>query len=227
MSAKMLSAELCIPSATCYRILCTFAAARWVRRDTRGGYHISHELGLVGGLTSYMGLVLPRLVEPLRRVAEETKLNAKVTVREGNEWLMIARHELPKDITISQRIGMRASVHVGSVGAALLKDEEDAQIRRLLVGVQPSVARDAWRRIRFCQQHGYAADLAETHPVIHALSVPLNLAFPDSPAALTVFGWSGEMPNKAIPPIVQKLRATARAIRASLAKLVPRPESKT
>lgn len=216
ISAKILSSELGVPSATCYRILCTFTAAHWVRRDVRGEYHLSHGLGLVGGLARRMGVVLPRLAEPMKRLAEQTQLTVKVTVREGSEWLMIARHELPKDISVSQRVGMRSPVHVGSVGAALLGSEEDAQIRHLLDEVAPGAARSAWRRIRHCRLHRYAMDFSETHPSIHALSVPLDLGFPDSPAALTVFGWPNELPVKSIPVTVQKLRATTRAIRASL-----------
>lgn len=216
LSAKMLSTELGVPSATCYRILCTFTAAHWVRRDVRGDYHLSHGLGLVGGLARRMGVVLPRLAEPMKRLAEQTRLTVKATVREGPEWMMIARHELPKDISVSQRVGMRSPVHVGSVGAALLSSEEDAQIHRLLADVAPAVARGAWRRIRFCRLHRYAMDFCETHPSIHALSAPLDLGIPDSPAALTVFGWPDELPVKSIPAVVQKLRASARSIRASL-----------
>lgn len=217
LTAKALAGELGIPPATCYRILATFAEARWVRRDAQGGYHLSQALGLVGGLARRMGVVLPRLAEPLKQLAENTRLTAKVTVREGAEWLMIARHEVPKDIAVSQRVGMRAPVYVGSVGAALLASEDDAQIHRLLFGAKPAAAKDTWRRVRFCRQRRYAMDPGETHPSVHALSVPLDLGFPDSPAALTAFGLPDELPARIAPSLVQKLRATARGIEASLA----------
>lgn len=216
LSAKALSVELGIPPATCYRILCTFAEAHWVRRDALGGYHLSHALGLVGGLARRMGIVLPHLAEPLKRLAERTRLTTKVTIREGAEWLMIARHEVPKDITVSQRVGMRSPIYIGSVGAALLANEDDAQIERLLLKVKPSAANDTWRRIRFCRLRRYAVDLGETHSSIHALSVPLDLGFPDSPAALTVFGLPDEVLAKSVPALVQGLRATMREIEADL-----------
>ena len=188
-----------------------------MRRDAHGDYHLSEALGLVGGLARRMGVVLPRLAEPLKRLSEITQLTAKVTVREGAEWLMIARHELPKDISVSQRVGMRFPIHVGSVGAALLANETDAQIHRLLLDVKPAAAKDTWRRIRCCRLRRYAADLGETHSSVHALSVPLDLGFPDSPAALTVFGLPDEVPAKSVPAIVQKLRAALREIEMSLA----------
>lgn len=217
LSAKALSVELGIAPATCYRILCTFAAVRWVRRDAHGGYHLSQALGLVGGLARRMGIVLPRLAEPMRRLAELTRLSVKVTVREGAEWLIIARHELPKDVSVSLRVGMRSPVYIGSVGAALLANEDDAQIHRLLLDVKPAVAKATWRRLRFCRLRHYAMDLGETHPSIHALSVPLDLGFPDSPASITVFGLPDELPAKAAPAIGQKLRSASRSIEASLA----------
>ena len=216
VSAKTLAGELGIPPATCYRILATFAAARWVRRDARGGYHLSQALGLVGGLARRMGVVLPLLAQPLKQLAESTRLTAKVTIREGAEWLMIARHELPKDIAVSQRVGMRAPIYVGSVGAVLLFNDDDAQIRRLLLEAKPAAAKDTWRRIHFCRQRRYAADLGETHPSVHALSVPVDLGFVDSTAALTAFGLPDEVPAMSAPAVVQKLRATAREIGASL-----------
>ncbi len=178
LSAKALSLSLGIPPATCDRILNTLVQAGW--REPDGAFSLSFGLARLSRLNADMDRVVAVLGKPLRDLAKQTGLTAEVSVPDGDDWLMIAREEAPKDIAISLKVVACAPVCSGSVGAVLCSGMDPAILEKRIERAPPDAddRKDAARilkRIAFCRRHGYAIDFAETHPSIHALCVPVRL----------------------------------------------------
>lgn len=219
-TAKSLAIELRIPPATCYRILHTLATARWIRRESDGTYRISHGVALLGMQATQLSQIVNRLVTPLAALATGTRLTAKVSVADGDESLMIARHEFPKDYIVSQRPGLRTSLLVGSAGAVLLSREPDARLETLLQRAAaenlPGVVAERVRaRIREVRKHGHTTDLGETRSFVHAVSIPVELPFFGATAALTVIGLPEDIPADRVKTLVRAMQRTRREIEAS------------
>lgn len=221
VSAKSLSLSLGIPPATCYRILNTLVQAGWLRRNAGGEYSLSFGLARLSRLSADLNRVIAILGPPMRALAGQTGLTAKVSVQDGDDWLMIAREEARKDITISLKVGARAPVFLGSVGAVLCAAMNPATLKKRISQAPPHAdyRKDSARilkRVTFCRRHGYATDFAETHRSIHAISVPVQLQPLNTNGAITLFGLPGEVTKVRIPDLLQRLQSTARKIEAAL-----------
>lgn len=221
VSAKALSLSLGIPPATCYRILNTLVQAGWLRRSEIGEFSLSFGLARLSRLSSDLNRVVAVLGPPMRALAKQTGLSAKLSVQDGDDWLMIAREEARKDIMISLKVGARAPVFLGSVGAVLCACMAAATLKKRIAHAPPHVdyRKDAARilkRVAFCRRHGYATDLAETHRSIHALSVPVRLDPLNTTGAITLFGLPGEMPRSRINELLARLQATVSTIEEAL-----------
>lgn len=92
-SAKQLSMDLAIPPATCYRILNTLADANWLLHDEEGDYRLSFGISRLGGLASDMARFFSVSHQPLADLAENLGCSVKISVREGDDWLILARQE--------------------------------------------------------------------------------------------------------------------------------------
>lgn len=66
--------------------------------------------------------------------------------------------------------------------------------------------------VRLCRSRGYAVDAAQTHPAIHAVSIPLEGRVLGTTAALTVFGLPHELPAKVPKDVLAALRAAGAEI---------------
>lgn len=217
ISAKALSIDLGVPPATCYRILNTLVEANWLRRDHAGQFSLSFGMARLCHLSTGMDRVIAQLKEPLAKLAKETRLSAKVSVMDGQDWLMIARHEATNDLAITLRIGARAPVYVGSAGAVLCDPLAPETLEALLthpprqswMKFQPDEIRN---RIAFYRQHGYAVDFGETNPSIHALSVPVDLAPLQTRGAITVFSLPEQFPPSRVAQLLPVLKVAVESI---------------
>jgi DNA-binding IclR family transcriptional regulator len=221
VSAKALSLSLGIPPATCYRILNTLVQSGWLRRGEGGEFSLSFGLARLSRLSSAMNRVVAALGPTMRDLAKTTGLTAKVSVQDGDDWLMIAREEARKDITISLKVGARAPVFLGSVGAVLCAGMDADALKKRIAHAPPHAdyrkdAAKILKRIAFCRRHGYATDFAETHRSIHALSVPVRLDPLNTTGAITLFGLPGEVPRSRIKDHLARLHSTVREIEKAL-----------
>jgi IclR family acetate operon transcriptional repressor len=221
VSAKSLSLNLDIPQATCYRILNTLVQAGWLRRDTEGEYSLSFGLARLSRLSAGMDRIITLLAKPMNALAKKTNLTVKVSVADGDDWLMIAREETRKDIAISLKVGARAPVFLGSVGAVLCSRLNADALNKKIANAPQHIdyrkdAKSILKRITFCRKHGYATDFAETHPSIHALSIPLHLRPLKTAAAITLFGLPSELPRNRFKDLLTSLQSTVAEIENSL-----------
>lgn len=220
-SAKQLSIDLGIPLATCYRILNTLADARWLKRDAVGDYQLSFGISRLGGLAADMARFFAVSYPLLRQLAEATACSAKISAREGDDWLMLARYEQPHTIKISQQVGSRDCVAVGSVGAVLVRQLSDNEIREILRNNPTPHAHEQdqalFDRVQRCREHNYADDFGVTSENVHAVSIPLCLTPLEESAAITLFGAPEHLPEAKLKEVLKHLRSTAQEIERAFA----------
>ncbi|MDF3130932.1 helix-turn-helix domain-containing protein [Kiritimatiellaeota bacterium B1221] len=214
-SAKQLSIDLDIPPATCYRILNTLADANWLLRDEVGDYRLSFGISRLGGLASDMARFFAISNQPIADLADQIDCSVKISIREGDDWLILARHERTKPKTILNKVGIRDCVAIGSAGAVLLRNTSDVEILRI-IKERPSIPKEQipviQTRIDSCRKNNFATDLGETNPEIHAVSVPVCLSPLEENASLTaVFSAQDRIKNQ-MDGVIAHLQNTAEAI---------------
>ncbi|WFB36995.1 helix-turn-helix domain-containing protein [Kiritimatiellota bacterium B12222] len=214
-SAKQLSMDLDIPPATCYRILNTLADANWLLRDPVGDYRLSFGLSRLGGLASDMARFFAVSNQPIADLAIALDCSVKITIREGDDWLILARQERAQSPTMLNKVGIRDCVAIGSAGAVLLRKTPILEIHRI-IHEHPSLSdaqiHDIQQRIDHCRKHDFATDLGVTNPEIHAISIPLCLSPLEDNAALTVIFSPEDAPADRLAEILTHLQATAHKI---------------
>jgi DNA-binding IclR family transcriptional regulator len=220
-TAKELSMDLEIPQATCYRILHSLTEVNWLRRDHEGYYHLSFGISRLGSLAANMARVIAKVQQPMADLRRETGLSIKISVREDLDWLLLARTDIPTGIPLPQAAGTRAPVIVGSVGAALLSQYDDARLQEILEQIPPRVWQQydrqrVTRAIQTCKERGYASDLGQTHPKIHAISIPLPLPPLEVIGALTAVGSPEQLPASDAVTTLEALKNRKREIERSL-----------
>lgn len=219
-SAKQLSIDLGIPPATCYRILNTLADAHWLLRDSLGDYRLSFGISRLGGLAADLARFFAVSHPVLRELTEATGVSSKISVREGDDWLILARFEQPDATAIFKLAGSRDCIVMGSVGAVLVYRLADEEIRQILREHPGTVKSEAaiFDRVACCREHGYATDFGATNPNIHAVSIPMSLPFEEESGAITLFGFPYRLSPSKLETTLLKLRQAAERIQEALQK---------
>ncbi len=219
-TAKELSMDLGVPLATCYRILNTLTTAQWLRRNNLGQYRVSLGISRLGGLAADMARFFAISHPILRELAETTRAATKISVREGDDWLILARFVPPDTAGAPLSAGSRDHVAVGSVGAVLLHHLPDDDIRIILQD-RPELDLTECHSavsepIACCREHGYATDFGVTNPQIYAVSIPVDLSPLEELAALTAFGIPDTLPPENLPTTLAALRHAAHRIQIAM-----------
>ncbi|MBM3862029.1 MAG: helix-turn-helix domain-containing protein, partial [Verrucomicrobia bacterium] len=203
-TTKALAIRLGIPRTTCYRILRSLTAKDWVRPLAGGRHELS--LGLLPVLNPLRQVeALANAVEPvLETLALQTQLTAKVSVRQGDYAVTIARCESPQETSVAVRIGASFHLAFGSSGAVLLSelkaDEVAAILERAPEECWEHQGRDAVaRRLRELRVKGWCSDLGTFRASCHAVSAPVRGAQGKVAAAMTVIGFPHEVTPARLP----------------------------
>jgi len=217
-SAKQLSMDLDIPPATCYRILNTLVAADWLLRDEVGNYRLSFGISRLGGLASDMARFFATSHRPLEDLAEELACSVKISVREGDDWLILARQVHATSRISLHEVGIRDSAAVGSPGAVLLRKETEEEILRIARtrGTAGEPVEGILRRILECRERGFATNFGQTNPHLHAVSVPLCLGPMEENAALSAVFAPEDGIRHRLDSVTRRLRETAAEIFGTL-----------
>lgn len=197
ITAKVLSVELGLAPATCYRILRTLVRANWLREDGHGGYVLAFGLMRVTKSLRPQERLLTLLQAPLRHLTAATGVSAKISIREGNQAVTAIRSDAWKLNCISSPVGARMHlVEAGSAGVMLMATLSQEEFDRILETVPPGY----WDRhsreslledVREAAEHGFARSYGKANPSIYAISMPLDLPPIDS-AVVTIVGWPDE-----------------------------------
>ncbi len=210
MTRQALTRELGITQSTGYRILQTLLKYNWIR-ETQGN---AYELG---------NAILPMLLkmhrgepyweqaqEILDRLASESRLSCKLSVREGMEQLTLARADSPGPFGISGKTGSRFPVIEGSVGAALLLNEPEEEIREIAALCQEPIAEKQnpeliLEGIEFLKTHHYVLNTMRNRWKIGALSKPVTGRRGEVLAVITLLGLPEDFNTEKLPLLLSCL----------------------
>lgn len=220
MTSPQIAKALGISRSSCYRILQTFCACDWIQPIEGGGYAIS--FGLLPTVRPL--LTWERLARDaqsiIERLAQETQLGVKISIRQGGFQVTIARAESPRPIAPVGRVGTRFPIFWGSSGAALLSALPAAELRRLIDRARPDVWTDG-HSIEVVTAR--AADCAKSGLCVRkdqdlcTVSAPLKNRSGRALAALTLIGLPGDFTDENVKRYKTAVQKSAREVSAVLA----------
>lgn len=197
LSVSELATALSTHRAGVYRLLAPLVEHRLVVRDPNG----RHRLGT--GLVALAAHVQPRLQEAaapiLQRLADELRATAALTVRDGDEAVVLAVVE-PRstDLHVAYRPGLRHPLDVAASGIAILAGSPPLPDERAAV--------------REARARGYARSSGELLMGASGVGAPLLLGAERAEAAVSAV-WVHEHDEAAAGELVI---AAARAIASAL-----------
>jgi DNA-binding IclR family transcriptional regulator len=195
LSVTELAGELRTHRAGVYRLLAPLAEARIVRRAGDGNY----VLGL--GLVELASAVQPRLQEAasaeLRALAEEVGATTALTVRDGEEAVVVAVVE-PRstNMHVAYRPGLRHPVSIAASGLAILAGNPPRAGER--------------QEVEQARRRGYAVSSGELLPGATGVAAPVVVG--DAAEASVSAVWAGE--RDAAAPGALVVATAARIARA-------------
>ncbi len=222
-TTKALAIRLGIPRTTCYRMLRSLIAKDWVRPLAGGRHELS--LGLLPILNPLRQIeAIADAVEPaLEKLALQTQLTAKVSVRQGDYAVTVARCESPQETSVAVRIGASFHLVFGSSGAVLLSelkaDEVAAVLERAPEECWEHQGRDdVAKRLRELKSKGWCSDLGTFRASCHAVSAPVRGAQGRTVAAMTVIGFPNEVTPSRLPGLARAVIEAAQEAGRALKK---------
>lgn len=221
---KALAYSLGVPRTTCYRIIRSLIVKDWVRPVEDGRHELS--LGLLPMLRPLRQAErLAAAMQPvLEALAERSQLTAKVSVRQGDYAVTVARCQSPQPTAVAVRQGASFHLAVGSSGSVLLSELTREEVQQILdrapeecwTHQQPE---EIFQRLKELRDHGWCADLGVFRPGLHAISAPLRDGAGSVPAAITIIGFAHELPPEQLARPVKMLTDAARKAEKELRKL--------
>ncbi|RRJ94868.1 transcriptional regulator [Opitutaceae bacterium TAV4] len=193
-TTKALAQTLGLPHSSTYRILQTFLAEDWVRATAAGQHEISFGLLPLLQPLSRHELLIETVREPLRQLARDTGLTAKISVRQGDSAITIFRVESPRATSVNVKIGAAFHLVLGSSGTVLMSTLSAAE-RDAIIAAAPA---DCWQnqkpadiatRLRELTRNGRCSDLGHYRTDHSAMSAPLRDRAGNIVAALTLIGF--------------------------------------
>jgi len=223
-TTKALAIRLGIPRTTCYRILRSLMTRDWVRPVADGGHELS--LGLLPVLNPLRPVeLLADAVEPtLEKLALDTQLTAKVSVRQGDYAVTVARCESPQETSVAVRIGASFHLAFGSSGAVLLSALGAEEIEEVL----ERAPEECWehqgrdevvKRLRELKSKGWCSDLGTFRASCCAVSAPVLGPQAKVVAAMTVIGFPNEVTPSRLPSLARALVEAAQKAGRALRKV--------
>lgn len=214
-TTKALALRLGVPRTTCYRLLRSLISRDWVRPLPGGGHAIS--IGLLPLLQPLREVEsLAEAVQPvLDALALRSSLTAKVSVRQGDYAITVARCESPQATSIAVRVGASFHLALGSSGTVLLsglsRQEMEEVLRRAPEECWTRQARaDVHHRLEELRNQGWCADQGSFRPSCHAVSTPLRDPRGNIIAAITIIGFPQDLSGKKVASSARLLVEAAR-----------------
>ncbi|MFA6962229.1 MAG: helix-turn-helix domain-containing protein [Opitutaceae bacterium] len=225
-TAKALSQTLKIPPSTTYRILQTFLAEDWVRQTSKGQHELS--LGLLPLLQPLARHEL--LVETCRpiltKLAVDTGLSVKLSVRQGEHAVSVLRAESPRETSVTVRVGSVFHLTLGSSGTVLMS-ELSAKESQHLIDHAPKecwthqTPLDVKKRIATFRRSGVCADFGGYQPSVYALSAAVRDGSGIIVGTVTMVGFSHDFTGRHRNAHAKHLIAATTACSNQLQRMAP------
>ena len=154
----------------------------------------------------------PEVFQPvLTRLAAETGLCSKLSIRQFEEQLSILRAESPNPFSVSGRVGGRFPVIEGTVGAALLCAESESELLRLIQRCREPIEECFEKtllpaRVAAVRRHGFVLNEKPNRWHIHAMSAPVCGRDGTPVAAITLLGTGEDFRPEVLPAEITALK---------------------
>ncbi len=220
-TTKALSIRLQVPRTTCYRILRSLVARDWVRPLEDGRHALSFGLLPLLRPLQRVEQVAKAVGPALEQLATQARMTAKVSMREGDYAVTIARCESPQQTSVAMRLGASFHLVMGSSGAVLLSALEPAEIQSIVKRAPKACwelqkPEEVHNRLKMLRAKGWCADLGTYHLGVHAVSAPLRDAQGNVLASMTVIGFPHELPSEQLPSAARLLLDAASRAEAAI-----------
>jgi DNA-binding IclR family transcriptional regulator len=183
-----------------YHYLKVLEAARYVRRDEQGRFHLGYRVLELGGQLLQRMPLREMAHAHLLRLSHRTSKTIHLGVLEGTELLYLDKIEGPNTLPMRSRVGTRAPVHCTASGKALLAHLPLEEQQRILSHLTlerrtPStiVDRDQLaEELRVSVERGYAVDHGENEEHVCCFAAPIFDQSGRAVAAISLTGLSSE-----------------------------------
>lgn len=209
----VISTGLELPRATTLRVLNTLIAHGYVSKQDKRYALTLRLLELAAGLRS--GLAVPSpLQAALSAVVERTGLTAHLVVLDGDRVCYIAKVDPPGPLRMASHVGWRGPVHATAAGKILLA-QHPGTVESLPYRLEQFTDRtitqrdDLQREVARAARRGYALDSEELAAGLTCVAI----AVPDHEhLAVSAAGPTSALPDRAVPGIVEELKACVGAV---------------
>lgn len=215
MAQSGLKRELGISMSTTYRILQTLLKHHWVRKNPDATYTLDHGLLPLLYPFRHRMQILDQTEPVLKQIADRYDIAAKLSIRRGGEQVTLLRAEPAGPVALTGQSGSSFPLIEGSVGAALLCDESEADIEELIAECRTDLAERRHPELLFSaiaevRNRGYVFNLRKNRWNIAAVSMPVRDERGSVIAALTLIGtesdFSGSSREKLLAVLAQAVR---------------------
>lgn len=197
-----------IPQATCYRIIATLVAAKWLVKLPGNKYDIAPNIALLSRKTQ-LQLEKYRPLQPaLEHLARQVGYSVKLAVIDGSEHVTVLSAKAPWDIALSAAPGTRFELkNGGSVAIILLSDMPQKMQNKIIE--QAAAPAELRKLIDDFKRTGSALNPATADSPVEALSIAVK----DKEriiGVLTLLSMPGELSGAPTEKLLEDMKKTAR-----------------
>lgn len=224
VSLSGISQELGIPKTTTHRLLSTLEHLGYVESASGTGlFRMGYKPG-IWARESTVATSLVKIGRPiLKRLAEETRQTAKISIARNNSAVVIAKHDSPEQMQIYVKVGAMFPLHSGAASRVLLawlsEDEIEAYIsaglKRYTANTISEPA-DLLTSLETIRKEGSAVDNGEYLEAVGAVAVPIRGFGGTVVAALSLPHIIGTVDPVAQKLLIQKAQAASQEISRAL-----------
>ena len=214
-----------LPPSTTHRLLTTMQHDRIVRFDQATAlWHVGVEAFVIGNsfIRSRDLVVMARPI--MRRLMEETGETVKLGVQDDGEVIYLAQVESRETMRAYRAPGTRVPMHCSGVGKALLANQSEEEVNRILQRhgltrvtdktlATPVRFRDALAQIR---KQGYAIDDEEHAVGLRCISSAVFNEHDEPIAAISVSGPSARISDEKISVLAGMVTRAAKSIASEM-----------
>jgi DNA-binding IclR family transcriptional regulator len=195
LSRTELAKQLGITPTTCYRILQTLLEYDWISREDANRFRLGGGLLPVLRTLHDVSSRYQKLQGTLDRLAKETKLSSKFSIRRGLNQVTILRGDPRTNVHVSGKVGGEFPIVEGSVGTVLLSQDSPEDIAEMMLKCQDNIPESTdskllMKRILFFRKNGYVV-CDNNRWNVHAMSAAVY-ENEELTGALTLLGWEDD-----------------------------------
>jgi DNA-binding IclR family transcriptional regulator len=224
VSLSGISQALGIPKTTTFRLLSTLEELGYVESASRNGlFRIGYKMG-IWARESTVATSLVEIGRPiLKRLAEETRQTAKISVVRNNHAVVIAKHDSPEEMRIYVKVGAVFPLHTGAASRILLAWLPETDLETYLASGLDRFTENTLAdqgellgSLETIRNQGYAIDDGEYLEGVGAVAVPIRGFGGTVVAALSLPYINGTVDKNEQRRLITRAQAASDAISRAL-----------